>query len=34
MENLPLGSVVETNAVFSADSVIPVMAGRLPDSIH
>ena len=31
--NLPLGSVVETNAVFSADSVIPVMAGELPESI-
>ncbi|MBR7098417.1 MAG: alpha-glucosidase/alpha-galactosidase, partial [Clostridia bacterium] len=33
IENLPLGSVVETNAVFSADSVVPVMAGKLPDSI-
>ena len=32
--NLPMGSVVETNAVFSADSVIPVMAGELPDSIY
>ena len=34
IENLPLGSVVETNAVFSADSVIPVMAGKVPDSIY
>lgn len=33
IENLPLGSVVETNAVFSADSVIPVMAGKLPATI-
>ena len=32
--NLPMGSIVETNAVFSADSVIPVMAGNLPDSIY
>ena len=32
--NLPLGSIVETNAVFSADSVIPVMAGELPESIY
>jgi len=34
ISNLPLGSVVETNAVFSADSVIPVMAGELPESIY
>ena len=33
IENLPLGSIVETNAVFSADSVIPVLAGALPESI-
>ena len=32
--NLPLGSVVETNAVFSADSLTPVMAGNIPDSIY
>ena len=31
--NLPLGAVVETNAVFRADSVQPVMAGPLPESI-
>lgn len=33
IENLPMGSVVETNAVFSANSLIPVMAGKLPDRI-
>lgn len=32
--NLPLGAVVETNAVFSDDSVIPVMAGELPKKIY
>ena len=32
--NLPLGAVVETNAHFSADSVRPVFAGSLPDSIY
>ena len=32
--NLPLGAVVETNAVFSADSVAPVFAGDLPESIY
>ena len=32
--NLPLGAVVETNAVFRADTVTPVMAGELPDSIY
>ena len=32
--NLPLGSVVETNAVFSADSLTPVMAGAVPESIY
>ena len=34
IENLPLGSIVETNAVFTADSVIPVLAGKLPESIR
>ena len=28
--NLPLGAIVETNAAFTSDSVIPVMAGELP----
>ncbi len=32
--NLPLGAVVETNAHFSADSVRPVFAGPLPESIY
>lgn len=34
ISNLPLGSVVETNAVFSADSLIPVMAGEIPETIY
>lgn len=32
--NLPLGAVVETNAVFRANSVEPVMAGAIPVEIH
>ena len=32
--NLPLGAVVETNATFRDDMVIPVMAGNVPTSIH
>ena len=32
--NLPLGAVVETNAVFRADSVTPVMAGEIPETIY
>lgn len=32
--NLPLGAVVETNAVFRDDTVTPVMAGPIPKSIH
>ena len=32
--NLPLGAVVETNAVFRSGTVVPVMAGPLPQSIH
>lgn len=32
--NLPLGAVVETNAVFSDDSVMPVLAGNIPAEIH
>ena len=30
---LPLGSIVESNAVFSNDSVRPVMAKKLPDAV-
>ena len=32
--NLPLGAVVETNAVFSRDSVRPVLAGPLPEGVR
>ena len=32
--NLPLGAVVETNAVFRAGSLRPVFAGEIPDSIY
>ncbi|MBE6702167.1 MAG: alpha-glucosidase/alpha-galactosidase [Ruminococcaceae bacterium] len=32
--NLPMGAVVETNAVFTSDSVIPVMTGALPQTIY
>ena len=31
--NLPLGAVVETNAVFDRDSIRPVLAGALPEEI-
>lgn len=31
--NLPLGCVVETNALFRYDSIFPLMAGRLPDNV-
>ncbi len=34
IENLPLGAVVETNAVFGAGTVKPVMSGAVPVSIH
>lgn len=30
MKDVPLGAVVETNAVFSSGSVTPVLAGKLP----
>jgi len=32
--NLPLGAVVETNAVFRDNEVTPVLAGEIPASIH
>ena len=32
--NLPLGAVVETNAVFTSDALRPVMAGNIPNSIY
>jgi len=34
IQNLPLGAVVETNAVFDRDSVQPVLAGSLPEPIR
>lgn len=30
IQNLPLGAIVETNALFTADSVTPVLAGKMP----
>ncbi len=32
--NLPIGAVVETNAVFRADGVTPVFAGEIPAEIY
>lgn len=32
--NLPMGAVVETNAIFRTDEVTPVMAGEIPVSIY
>jgi alpha-galactosidase len=34
MAGIPLGSVVETNAVFSRDSVRPLLAGKLPSDVQ
>ena len=34
ISNLPLGAVVETNAVFRTNEVTPVMAGEIPTSIY
>lgn len=34
ISNLPMGSVVETNALFSRDSVKPVFAGALPNELN
>lgn len=34
ISNLPIGAVVETNAIFSHNSVIPVQAGSLPDDVQ
>jgi len=33
-EDLPLGIMVESNAVFARDSVRPICAGKLPDAAH
>ncbi len=32
--NLPMGAIVETNAIFRGDSVKPVFAGEVPESIY
>ena len=32
--NLPLGTIVETNAVFRKDRVEPIMAGPIPNPIY
>ncbi len=32
--NLPLGAIVETNAVFRAGTLTPVFAGEIPESIY
>ncbi len=34
MPNMPLGAVVETNAAFRDDEVVPVMAGPVPQPIY
>lgn len=34
ISNLPLGTIVETNAVLKDDSVTPVMAGEVPPEIY
>ena len=34
ISNLPLGAIVETNAVFRAGSLNPVMAGEIPEAIY
>ena len=32
--NLPLGAVVETNAIFRSDELTPVLAGNIPTEIY
>ena len=34
IHNLPLGAVVETNAIFSENSLKPIMAGNIPVSVQ
>ena len=34
MKNIPLGAVIETNALFRRDSITPVMAGELPSEVN
>lgn len=33
IENLPLGTIVETNALFERDHIAPVMAGTVPSNV-
>lgn len=34
MQDVPLGAVVETNALFRKDSILPVISGKLPAEIN
>lgn len=34
MDGLPMGTIVETNALFSSLGVTPLVAGRLPEALH
>ena len=34
IENLPMGSVVETNALFRKDILLPICSGKIPDGIN
>lgn len=34
IKNLPLGAVVETNALFQKDKVLPIISGELPLPVH
>jgi galacturan 1,4-alpha-galacturonidase len=34
MKDIPIGAVVETNALFSRNSIRPIIAGQLPPDIH
>jgi len=34
IENLPLGAIVETNAHFANDRVVPVMSGKIPPIVN
>lgn len=34
ISNIPLGAVVETNAYFASDKVVPVMSGDIPPAVN
>jgi len=34
LDGLPMDTVVETNAIFSRDSVVPIIAGRFPPEVN